>query len=270
MKKKNLLNSLIATIITLLLLLNPIGSAIANNAINMRITDLSDATYELTYAQVLAMPKTEVPADLYCDGALVTYGNWGGVALSNVINQTLLTPEVGSIQFTASDGYQVAIPIDLAIQPQIIIAYELNGQPLSEGFRLVIPDANGASWIAKITSIAISKAEAAYPQAISVGPIPQSNSESTPTSTVQPSPIQTKTTTPPQFSTPINSSSSIQEETPTNVTQPNQQITNPQASNEIINLQSTVYSILGACTISVTMATLMVFRLKRKRSSKAT
>ena len=266
-KKKRLLSTSITTILTLLLLA-PIGSAIVDNAVNVAITDLSGTTYAFTSAQLLAMPKTEVVADLYCDGALVTYGNWSGVTLSYLLNQTHLTPEVWSIQFTASDGYGVAIPIDLAIEPQIIIAYELNGQPLAEGLRLIIPDANGASWIANIISITMSTSGAAYPQAISVGHITQNNAP-TPESTLQPSPIQQEASIQPQMSTPENSSSSIQETNPTNVTQPSQSVINSQASNQILNMQSTVYLILVVCAISFTVAAFIVFRCKRKQTLKA-
>ena len=253
MKNKHLLILTITTIL-ILLLLAPIGTATVDNEVYLVVTDLSHATYTFTSAQLLAMPKTEITSDLYCDGALVTYGSWGGVSLSYLLNQTHLTPEVWSIQFAASDGYQVLIPIDLAIEPQIIIAYELNGQPLAEGLRLVIPDANGASWIAKIISITMSTSGADYPAPVSVGRIPKNvASAPIPESTLQPAPIQPEVTIQPPLSTPKNSSySNIKEPSPilTNDTLPNQPVTNIQTTNQNLNMQSPVYLILVACTIS--------------------
>ena len=38
----------------------------------------------------------------------------------------------------------------------VIIAYELDGSPLPEVLRLVVPNANGESWISMITSISIN------------------------------------------------------------------------------------------------------------------
>jgi hypothetical protein len=263
MIKKSSLTFSIAAILTLLIL-PPIGSAAVNNQTNLSLTDLTGTTYPFTYAQLLAMPKTEVSADLYCDGALVTYGKWSGVPLNYLLNQTQLTPEVCSIQLTASDGYQVAIPLDLAIKPQIIIAYELNDQPLAEGLRLVIPDANGASWIANITFITMSTAGAAYPQAISVGHIKENYVVPTIEPTPKPSPIQQETPIQTQPTTLQNSSSTIQETTPPNTTQSNPQATNPPVSNQSLNIQSTVYLVGVACTISFTMVTLIVFVCKKK------
>jgi DMSO/TMAO reductase YedYZ molybdopterin-dependent catalytic subunit len=262
MKKKNIALTLIATIIGLLLLTS-VSSAQSDNEPNLVITNLSGTSYVFTYTQLFAMPKTIVNADLYCDGVLVTYGNWSGVLLSYLLTQTQASPEVVSIYFVASDGYSVAIPIDLAIQPHIIIAYEKDGQPLAEGLRLIIPDANGASWIAKITSIAMSTSEAYYPQAISVGNpqiVAPTQMPTTPTSP----PKQQASVSPPPL-TPENSSS-IQEATPTNITQPSQPATNPQVSNESYNLQTiSVYLIGIVCAISLITTAYIALSHKRKQ-----
>ena len=138
MKNKHITPLIIATTLALLLL-TPLASAQNDNAPNLGVTDLSGTYAEFTYAHILEMPKTIVNADLYCDGALATYGDWGGVLLGYLLTQAQITPpEVGSIQFVASDGYQTALPINIAID--LIIAYERNGQPLAEGLRLIVPD----------------------------------------------------------------------------------------------------------------------------------
>ena len=145
MKNKYLALALTATILGILLV-TPIGLAsITESAPNLEITNLSGTSYVFTFTQILAMPKTVVNSYLYCDGALVTYGDWGGVLLSYLLTQAHANAsEVGSVRFEASDGYQVIIPIKLAMDPQIIVAYELNDKPLAEGLRLIVPDANGA------------------------------------------------------------------------------------------------------------------------------
>ena len=115
------------------------------------------------------MPTTTVYAELYCDGSLATYGNWTGILLSDLLNKAQLTPEVSSIQFTASDGYKVTIPIELAMQPQTIIAYQKDGRPLIEGLRLILEGSNGAAWISLITTITMSSSGADYPPGVNVG-----------------------------------------------------------------------------------------------------
>ena len=268
MNNKYLLSITTATILALSIA-TPIGSSTVGDQAILRLTDLTGDTYTFKYSQFLDMPKTEVTADLYCDGALVTYGDWGGVSLNYLLNQTKLNTGVQSIQFIASDGYQVAIPFDLAIKPQIIIAYELNGQPLAEGLRLVVPDANGASWIAKITAITMSIYGAPYPQAISVGHIKGQNVVPTqPESPSKPSPTQRES--PIQLNPfPIeNSSSSLTETTPipTNVTQPNTSATNPPVSTQSPSLQYMLYLVV-ACALFFTTVAFTVFLHRRNRVS---
>ena len=212
------------------------------------------------------MPKTVVYAELYCDGALATYGNWSGVLISYLLTQAQATPEVASIQFVASDGYKVSIPISLAMQPQIIIAYEKDGQPLTEGLRLIIPGANGASWIALITSITMSTSGADNPEDVSVG-TPKSNDLPT-----QSPPTQTSTTKQetPQPKPSTENSSSVQKPTPMNTTQPIQSTIDSQAVNQSLNTPTIIIYLVGfACAISLAATGYMAFVHKRRQTSNA-
>jgi len=102
------------------------------------------------------MPKTTVSADLSCYGNLISSGAWGGVKLSDLLDQAGIDSSVATIDFTAQDGYSVSIPINTAMRTDIIVAYDLDGAPLTEILRLVVPEANGNIWIARITSISMS------------------------------------------------------------------------------------------------------------------
>jgi DMSO/TMAO reductase YedYZ molybdopterin-dependent catalytic subunit len=264
MKKKHITLIIIATTLALLLF-NPIETALADNTSKLEIVNLSGISFVFSYTQLFEMPKTAVYAELYCDGALATYGNWSGVLLSYLLTQAQVTPEVGSLQFVASDGYRVVIPISLAMQPQIIIAYEKDGQPLTEGLRLIIPGANGASWIALITSITMSTSGADNPEDVSVG-TPKTNnvptqSSTTPTSTTK------KETLQPQPSK--ENSSSFQEPVPTNTTHPIQSTINPQLINQSLNTPTiNIYLIGFACAISFTATGYVALKYKRKQTSK--
>ena len=256
----------ICTIIAMLALLvtATIRPVAADDPSNLEITNLSGTSINLSYAQLLEMPKTVVNADLYCDGALLTHGNWGGILLSYLLTQAQATPEVSSIQFTAADGYAVAIPIDLAMQPQLIVAYEKDEIALVEGLRLIVPGANGAVWISKITSITMSTNGADYPQGVSVGGgtitdlmLTQNNTtrELPPLQQdIQPQPAKSENT------------SSIQVTSPSNDTDPNQPSTKPQSPDESISLQTElIYSTAFASTILVATA-LVAYGRKKKRS----
>lgn len=185
----------------------------------MKITSIAGSTVNLTYDDILALPKTTVSAELYCYGNLVTSGDWRGVKLSDLLNQAGIDPSVTSIDFKAQDGYSVSIPIDTAMGSDVIVAYDKDGSPLAETLRLVVPDANGNIWIAMITSISMSTGQLS--QGVS------GNNEQTPIEQYQSS---TNITTPPSQQqqpqvqpTPTASSNKTIVEPvapPVNVTQP--------------------------------------------------
>ncbi len=148
------------------------ASAVSESLI---VNDLSGSAYTFTIQQLESMLKITEYAELYCYGVTVTNGNWTGIQLSYLLNQTSLNSNVNSIQFVAADQYAISIPIQVANSPQTIIAYQKNDQPLTEGLRLVLPGYNGASWIAQIVSITMSSDFVAYPASVSFeGSIPRS------------------------------------------------------------------------------------------------
>ena len=151
--KNKLLQTCVLLLIFGLSLTIFIGKVSANPEWNLTITNLAGATTNYSYDQLSAMPVTNVSAALLCYGSIVTYGIWSGVSLSYLLQQAGVDPTVASIDFQAQDGYAVSIPLQVATQPNVIIAYEKNGLPLTEELRLVLPDENGAMWVALITSI---------------------------------------------------------------------------------------------------------------------
>jgi hypothetical protein len=157
---------ILSTTITILLIA-ALAPAVAASE-SLQITNLSNIEFNFTYQQLVEMPKTIVHADLFCYGSLVTSGDWAGIQLSYLLEQTDITSDVNSIQFLAEDNYAISIPLYVAQSPQTIIAYERDGHPLSEGLRLVLPGCNGASWIAQIVSITMSNTEVVAPAPISV------------------------------------------------------------------------------------------------------
>ena len=183
------------SILPLLLSLNtatPVSAAASNS---LGITNLAATNFTFTQQELLLMPKTEVNANLYCFGSLVTAGNWVGIQLSYLLTLAQVTSNVSSIEFYASDGYSVSIPTELAMQPQVIVAYEKDNQSLSEGLRLILPGYNGGSWISMITSISMSASKVDYPLGLDVGNItpPQPKMQNT---NPQPTPRLQTTLTP--------------------------------------------------------------------------
>jgi hypothetical protein len=220
-------NKLVQTFLLLLIcglsLILPIGKVSASTEWNLQITNLTGTTTSYSYDQLLGMPMTNVSASLLCYGKIVTYGIWSGVSLSYLLQQAGADPTVASIDFLAQDGYTASIPLQIACLPNVIIAYEKNGLPLSEVLRLVLPDENGAVWVAMITSIKMDATIINLNQYLAatapgLEQIPQMKSAG-PSEAQQQTTIQTQPTTtlPPKKVTKTEPTTS-----PTNITLPTQ------------------------------------------------
>jgi len=170
----------------------------------------------LTVNELMAMPRSTVYADLYCYGRLVTSGDWTGVSLRYLLENVGFDEKAMSVEFYAEDGYKIDLSITEALQ-RALIAYEIDGQPLHETLRLVLPEVNGDRWIAMINHITVSMnapspAQATTsiftdpPSVLQQSPTPQVTPTPQPQSTPSPSPILSPSPTPflvPQATNPV-------------------------------------------------------------------
>jgi DMSO/TMAO reductase YedYZ molybdopterin-dependent catalytic subunit len=211
-KKKSLQASLLLTILGLAF---ASASAVSLGAQgDLQVEGEVNHPLTLTINEIEAMPQTTVNAALYCYGILVTSGDWTGVQLSLLLETAGYDTNAGSVAFYATDGYIVYITMSTALREDVIIAYEQNGQPLSEGLRLVIPDANGNLWISMIDRLSVSMEQYETSQSTSElpkialstpTPQPSPTPQPTPTTTPQPSPSSMPTTpSPSPKATPIS------------------------------------------------------------------
>ncbi len=162
----------------------------------------------LTLSELKAMPNSTVYAELYCYGVFVTGGNWTGISLSFLLETVELDQSAVSLGFYATDGYGKEIPLTDVLREDVIIAYELNGFPLSETLRLMLPGVNGEYWVAMINHITVSTSSVSPIQsATSTGPNLQPSwqqfqtPQPTFTPTLTPVPTPTPQPTPSPFVT---------------------------------------------------------------------
>jgi len=207
------------------------------------------------------MPKTIVSADLSCYGNLISSGAWGGVKLSDLINQAGIDPSVASIDFTAQDGYSVSIPINTAVRTDIIVAYDLDGAPLTEVLRLVVPEANGNIWIARITSINMSISSVDQAQSGTTGESIINEYQTQINTTVKaPQKQETQVQTQPT----VTSNKTIVEPTtsPTNVTLPPSEQKTASQQDPMFSFDFVNWILLGVA-IAVVVAGFVVYKCKK-------
>jgi DMSO/TMAO reductase YedYZ molybdopterin-dependent catalytic subunit len=94
---------------------------------------LAGAPYTLTYDELLAMPAVELTKDFQCvTGWRVPDVKWKGVRLADVIARAAPQPGATALVFESGDGaYTESLTLDEARRNDVIVAYQLDGKPLS-------------------------------------------------------------------------------------------------------------------------------------------
>ena len=129
----------------------------------------------LDLAELRKLPRVELVSVLECAGNGRSFyqptvigmqwryggvGNarWAGVRLADVLQRAGVKPSAKEILFNGADvpmgtmpDFVRTVPMEKAMRPDTLLAYEMNGQPLtpSHGFplRLVVPGWAGDSWV---------------------------------------------------------------------------------------------------------------------------
>ncbi len=137
--------------------LNLFGSVTGENSgSQLQIGGLVERPLNLTYKEILAMPRSNVNATLFCVGAPnhpVAEGDWTGVSLRFILERARVSPEAVKVAFYAEDGFTTDLTVATAMRGDVILAYEKDGESLPEKLRLVVPDKWGYKWISNLTRI---------------------------------------------------------------------------------------------------------------------
>jgi DMSO/TMAO reductase YedYZ molybdopterin-dependent catalytic subunit len=154
--------------------------------------DGAERPFQVSLAELKAMPAVELTAVLQCSGArrgLVAphvpgvqwgYGamgaaKWRGVRLKDLLSKAGLKKEAVEIVLDGMDGpvldktpkFVKSIPLWKALDDNVLIAYEMNGAPLPHwnGFpaRVIVPGWTGTYWMKHAISLkAVTKPFAGY------------------------------------------------------------------------------------------------------------
>ena len=129
---------------------------------SLDIKGLVKNPFTLTLGELGTLPTIEEFVTLECisntvGGDLISNAMWRGVPLKLVLERAGLKPGVVDISLRAWDGYTESIPLSMAIRDEVIVAFEMNGEPLphEHGFpaRLIVPGFFGLKHVKWLTAI---------------------------------------------------------------------------------------------------------------------
>jgi hypothetical protein len=117
----------------------------------LTVQGLVDNPLSLSYEDLQKMPATSDVSLLICSGVFADVAEWTGVPLSVVLEQAKIKPDWKSIRFESVDGYFSILGRGEFKPEDVILAYQVNGQPLpvAHGFpvRVAMKGQYGSKWV---------------------------------------------------------------------------------------------------------------------------
>jgi DMSO/TMAO reductase YedYZ molybdopterin-dependent catalytic subunit len=125
----------------------------------LEIDGLVRKPQKLTYEQLLALPRANQVSNFHCvTGWSVQGVQWGGVRFRDLLALAEPLPSAKAIRFVSLEQpYDDSLTLDQALLPNVMLAYELDGKPLSRPHgapaRVVIPEMygyKGVKWLTRM------------------------------------------------------------------------------------------------------------------------
>lgn len=131
---------------------------ISREAWRLTIDGACEAPRVLAWDDLMALEQVDDVSDFHCVTTWSKLGiAWRGVRLLDAIASAQPRDDAAFLVFHASDGYTTNIPMEEAVKPDVLLAYEADGAPLSLDHggpvRVITPQLyawKGAKWIARI------------------------------------------------------------------------------------------------------------------------
>ncbi len=129
---------------------------------SLSVQGLVENPVTLDYATLKTFPVYEDMRTLECignplDGELIGNLMWKGFRFDEILKRANVKPNATHAKFWAADGYTTSVELKWITQPDVMMAYEVNGEPLSpkHGFplRILMPGLYGQKMPRWITTI---------------------------------------------------------------------------------------------------------------------
>ncbi len=125
----------------------------------LRVDGLVENPLELSFDELRALPRVDQTSDFHCvTGWSVPDVRWAGVRIADLLALARPAPEAGALAFvSAEQPYVDSLTIEQATLPDALLAYEMDGRPITRPHgaptRMVIPAMygyKGVKWLNRI------------------------------------------------------------------------------------------------------------------------
>ena len=127
----------------------------------LRVDGLVGRPLELSYDELLALPKAEQVSTFHCVTGWIDDVHWGGVRFRDLLAKADPLPAAHAAHFVSAEvPYDDYLTLDDLKLPDVMLAYEMDGRPLLQEHgapvRVVIPDMYGyknVKWVDRISLV---------------------------------------------------------------------------------------------------------------------
>ena len=124
-----------------------------------------DNPFSLRWDEFMALPKVELVTDFHCVTGWSRFDNkWEGVLFKTIAEKAKPKPSVKHIYLESSDGYSTNMPLEVAMDDDVLLAFGFEEKPLEYEhggpLRLIVPKKyayKSAKWVIKVTFLAQEK-----------------------------------------------------------------------------------------------------------------
>jgi sulfoxide reductase catalytic subunit YedY len=129
----------------------------------LRIDGLVEQPRELRYLDLLRLPRADQTSDFHCvTGWTVSNVHWAGVRFQHLLALATPLPDAHALRFVSAETpYIDMLTLEQALRPDALLAYEMDGRPLSRPHgapaRVVVPAMYGyknVKWVQRIELVA--------------------------------------------------------------------------------------------------------------------
>jgi len=127
----------------------------------LKVDGLVGRPIEYDYDQLTSSPQTSYVKSFHCVTRWsIKDAEWEGVPIRGLVEPAGVSPEAKWVMFHCVDGYTTPVPVEDALREDALLAFKINGKPLSaeQGFpsRPFMPHLYGwksAKWLNRIELI---------------------------------------------------------------------------------------------------------------------
>jgi DMSO/TMAO reductase YedYZ molybdopterin-dependent catalytic subunit len=149
----------------LLARLRPMGGTEGDpspGAFRLKVHGEVESPFEITFAELLAMPQTEQSCDVHCVTQWTMLDSkWTGVKVADLAARAKPKPTARHVIFEAAFGYTSNVLLHEALAPNVLVAHKHDGEPLARPHgapvRALVPDLyfwKSAKWLTGIRFVA--------------------------------------------------------------------------------------------------------------------